>query len=136
MHGLERYVMQTFAVDPNLAYIILLVGLWGAVTAAYIPGTGVAELGAAAISIFAIILMASLPTNWVAVLGVVFGVLGFLVMPFINHRWLLLAVAGLILQALGSVRRFSFEAGRLALTYTLDGNVGTLLFERQGASAR
>src|SRR5688572_4226948 len=98
---------QTYFVDPNLAYIILIVGLWCAVTAASIPGSGVDQLGAAGTSIFAIVLMASLLTNWVAVLGVIVGVLGFLVMPFLNYRWVLLAVTGLILQALGSVFMFN-----------------------------
>jgi membrane-bound serine protease (ClpP class) len=98
---------QTFAVDPNLVYLILLVGLWGAVTAAYMPGTGIAELGAAAITIFAIVLIATLPTNWLAVLAVMGGVLSFLVMPFLNYRWALLAVGGLLLQALGSILMFN-----------------------------
>lgn len=93
--------------DPNIVYLILLAGLWGAVTAAYLPGTGIAEIIAAVVSIAAIVLMASMPTNWLAVLAVVVGVLGFLLMPFINQRWALFAVGGLILQALGSIFMFN-----------------------------
>ena len=119
---------QTYAVDPNLVYLILLVGLWGAVTAAYIPGTGIAELGAAAITIFAVIMMANLPTNWLAVLAVMAGVLSFLVMPFLNYRWALLAVGGLLLQALGSI--FMFNGVSVALPLIAVGIGVSLLYHR------
>jgi membrane-bound serine protease (ClpP class) len=119
---------QTFAVDPNLVYLILLVGLWGAVTAAYMPGTGIAELGAAAVTIFAVIMMANLPTNWLAVLGVMAGVLSFLVMPFLNYRWALLAVGGLLLQALGSILLFNGVSVSLPLIAVVIGL--SLLYHR------
>jgi membrane-bound serine protease (ClpP class) len=93
--------------DPNIIYLLLLFGLWSAVTAAYVPGTGLIELLSAAASIGAIVLMTSLPTNWLAVLLIVVGVGGFLVMPFMNQRFALLATGGLVLQALGSVFLFN-----------------------------
>lgn len=55
-------------IDINLAYLLLVGGLWLGITATYVPGTGVMEalgLGATALGI---ILLANLPTQWVAVL--------------------------------------------------------------------
>jgi len=93
--------------DPNIVYLLLLFGLWSAVTAAYIPGTGLVEVLSGAASLGAIVLMMSMPTNWLAVLVLVIGVGGFLVMPFINQRFALLATGGLVLQAMGSLFLFN-----------------------------
>lgn len=93
--------------DPNIVYLLLLFGLWGAVTAAYIPGTGLAEVLSAAANIGALVLLMSMPTNWLAVLVLVVGVGGFLVMPFMNQRFALLATGGLVMQALGSLFLFN-----------------------------
>ena len=95
--------------DPNIVYLLLLFGLWSAVTAAYIPGTGLVEVLSGVASLAAIVLMMSMPTNWLAVLLLVVGVGGFLVMPFINQRFALLATGGLVLQALGSLLLFNGE---------------------------
>lgn len=99
--------MLNTLLDPNIVYLLLLFGLWSAVTAAYIPGTGLVEVLSGAASLGAIVLMMSMPTNWLAVLVLVIGVGGFLVMPFINQRFALLATGGLVLQAMGSLFLFN-----------------------------
>jgi membrane-bound serine protease (ClpP class) len=93
--------------DPNIVYLLLLFGLWSAVTAAYLPGPCLAELVSAGASIGAIVLLMSMPTNWLSVLLLVVGVGGFLVMPFLSQRFALLATGGLVLQALGSLFLFN-----------------------------
>jgi membrane-bound serine protease (ClpP class) len=93
--------------DPNLVYMLLLFSLWSVVTAAYLPGTGIIEIFSGALALGAIYLLAQLPTNWGAVILIVVGVLGFLVMPFINQRWAVLAVGGLVLQGAGSLFLFN-----------------------------
>jgi membrane-bound ClpP family serine protease len=96
------------AVDPSFVYLVLLFGLWVAVTAAYVPGTGVIEILAVIALIIAFTIMASMPnTNWWAVLLLVLGVLSFLLVPFLNARLAILAQAGLILQAIGGAMLFS-----------------------------
>lgn len=92
--------------DPNLVYLILIAGLWLSVTAAYIPGTGIVEVLALVGVVAALIALAAMPTNWWAVILIVGGVLGFLIMPFIDRRFALLAVGGLALQAVGSLLLF------------------------------
>jgi membrane-bound serine protease (ClpP class) len=99
--------LNQFLTDPNVVYLVLVVGLWVGVTAAYVPGTGLIEGMAAIALVVAIVIMASLPTNWWAVLILVLGVLSFLLVPFLNARLAILAQGGLILQAIGGVFLFN-----------------------------
>lgn len=89
--------------DPNILYLILLVGLWLGITATYMPGTGLLEVVSVALTLLGIWLLSSIAVNWWALGILIIGVVGFLVMPFIHRRYLLLAVGGLILQVIGSL---------------------------------
>lgn len=89
-------------VDPNIIYLTLVFGLWIGVSATYVPGTGIKEFLAVAALIISIFMLSSMPTNWVAVLLIVFGVLSFIVMPFLKRQLLLLSIGGLILQGIGA----------------------------------
>lgn len=90
-------------VDPNVAYVMLIIALWATVTAAYAPGTGLLE-GLSALSwLLTLWMLSALPTNWLAVMVVVFGGLGFMLMPFINRRMAVLSIVGLGLQSAGSL---------------------------------
>jgi membrane-bound serine protease (ClpP class) len=94
-------------IDPNLVYLILILGLWMSVTAVYMPGTGVVE-GLASIGVIAsLVVLANMPTVWWAVILIVVGVLSFLIIPFIDRRFAPLAVGGLVLQAIGSLTLFN-----------------------------
>ena len=55
----------------------------------------------------ALFTLANMPTNWWSVILIVVGVLGFLVIPFLDSRFALLALAGLALQAAGSLTLFN-----------------------------
>jgi membrane-bound serine protease (ClpP class) len=93
--------------DPTLLYIMLLMGLWIAITAAHIPGTGVIELaafGLIGLSLFALI---QLPTNWLAMMVMVGGAGCFLVLPYLSPRYAHLAELGLVLQAVGGLTLFT-----------------------------
>lgn len=93
--------------DVNLVYIALLFGLWLGVTAAYIPGTGLAEGIAAILLIGSFFVLTALPTNWVAVVILVIGVATFLLLPFFGERYGRFAEIGLIGQGIGGY--FLFE---------------------------
>jgi membrane-bound serine protease (ClpP class) len=98
--------LDQFFMDPNVVYLVLLMGLWVGITAAYVPGTGVIEILAVIILVVALVIMASMPTNWGAVLLLVLGVLSFLLVPFLSPRLAILAQGGLILQAVGGALLF------------------------------
>jgi membrane-bound serine protease (ClpP class) len=93
--------------DPNLVYLVLVTGVWLAVTAAYMPGTGIVELLAAALVIGSLLLLASMPVNWWAALLVIVGGVMFLVLPFVEERHRVLSLGGLVLQVVGSLFLFS-----------------------------
>jgi membrane-bound ClpP family serine protease len=99
---LKGAAMPEFLLDPNLLYIGLLVGLWMGVTAAYIPGIWIPETISFVLLIASLILLSFLPTNWVAVVVLLLGVSGFLLLPYVNKRYRQFAEVGLIGQALGS----------------------------------
>jgi len=115
-------------IDPNLVYLILIFGLWLSVTAVYIPGTGIAEVLALVGVGAALITLANMPTNWWAVILIVVGVLGFLVMPFLDQRFALLAVGGLALQTIGSLTLFNGTGVALPVIVVTIG--ASLLYHR------
>jgi membrane-bound ClpP family serine protease len=67
----------------------------------------VLELVALGALIGVLLLLSGLPTNWLAVLVLVLGVLGFLTVPFVSPRWARVAEIGLVLQALGGFFLFN-----------------------------
>jgi membrane-bound serine protease (ClpP class) len=100
---------NSLVVDANVIYLVLVFGLWAAVTASYIPGTGVAEVIALIALGISLVLLFGLPTNWTAVLLIAIGVLAFLLIPFVNARLARAAQAGLVLQVIGGLFLFTGE---------------------------
>jgi len=94
--------------NPNIAYLILVVGFLLIVLAILSPGTGLLEVGA----LFAIILAAycvyNLPINLWALLVLVLGVVPFLIAVRQSRRLLFLAISILAL-VLGSAFLFRSE---------------------------
>lgn len=95
--------------NPNIVYLVLLLGLWLVVTAAYSPGTGIMEALSALAVIVAFLAMSEMPTQWWAVALIVVGVSGFLALPFVSAKWELPAQAGLVLQVIGGLFLFEGE---------------------------
>jgi membrane-bound serine protease (ClpP class) len=89
-------------INPNVAYLLLIIGLWAAITAFVVPGTGLAE----AIAVIALALgvtgLIQLPVNLIGLvmiaLGFVLFVLEFKVM---SHG--ALTVGGVVSFAFGSI---------------------------------
>lgn len=97
---------MTWLLDPNVAYMALLIGLWLSITAAYMSGTGVLEAAAAIVLLGTLVLLTNLPTNWVGVVIVLIGTAIFFGLPFLKPRAALLALGGLALQGVGSLLLF------------------------------
>ena len=92
--------------DPNVVYLILVVGLWASALAVYIPGTGLPEGIALVVLSVGLLLLVNLPTNWLAVLALVIGILGFLMVPLYKRHLSALALVGLVFQVVGGVFLF------------------------------
>jgi len=98
-------MLLDFLLNPNLAYIVLVFGLWLLVMAVLTPGTGVFELGA----LFAFLLagwqISSMPINWWALVILVIGVVPFMVAVLRSRKMLFLFISILTL-VVGSIYMF------------------------------
>ncbi len=94
--------------DPNVTYLLLLLGLWASVFGLYVPGTGVVEALAALAMIGALLALAANPaTNWLFVVLLGVGVLGYMLLPLYRREWARWALLGLVLQAVGGLFLFT-----------------------------
>lgn len=89
-------------INPNVAYLLLIIGLWAAITAFIMPGTGFPETIAAVCLVLAITGLAQLPVNLIgaAMIAVAF-VLFVLEFKVVSHG--ALTAGGIVAFALGSV---------------------------------
>jgi membrane-bound serine protease (ClpP class) len=92
--------------DPNTIYLMLLLGLWLAAMAIYLPGSGILEIIALGYLTMVVYILTRAPTNWLAVIVLVVGVLGFLTMPLLLPKAGRYAPGGLLLQAIGGLTLF------------------------------
>jgi membrane-bound ClpP family serine protease len=115
-------------IDPNVVYLILLAGMWLSVTAAYVPGTGILELLAIIGVIASVVVLASMPTNWVSVVAIVVGTFGFFTIPLLDRRLKLLAFVGLALQLVGSITLFNGASVSIPLVAVIV--IASLLYYR------
>jgi membrane-bound ClpP family serine protease len=88
--------------DPTLVYVLLMVGLWVAVTAFYIPGTGFPEILALILLSVALYGLTHQPTRWIGVALLIGGMVWMAVLPLMSPRFYVFGEAALGVQALGS----------------------------------
>ncbi len=93
---------------PNVVYVALIVGIWLAIAAIYVPGTGALEAAALVSLTIAGVGLAMLPTSFIGVVLLALALGCFLALIYFRHSWALI-VAGAVLQVLGSI--FLFRAG-------------------------
>lgn len=96
-----------FFQDPNVIYLLLMAGLWISAAGAYIPGTGVAEIGGAALIVGTLFLLSQMAVNWIAVIALVIGASLFFLLPLLKAEWERFAVGGLAIQAVASFFLFA-----------------------------
>ncbi len=97
--------------NADVIYLGLVFSLWIAVTAAYIPGTGIIELVALGGLVLSVAVLVQLPTNWLAVMFIVLGGSAFMLVPFIHAKFAPFALAGLVMQGVGGL--FLFDSATL-----------------------
>ncbi len=107
-------LLWSFLTNPLVAYLLLVVGVWAAVLAASIPGTGLPEATAVVSLTLAAIGLTQLPVN-LAGLGLIVLALLLFVLEFrlVAHGALL--AGGAIAFAVGSVLLFRVTEGATAL---------------------
>jgi len=100
--------------DPNVAYVILVIGFVLGVLALFTPGTGFLEIGV----LFAIVLagyaVIELPINLWALILLVVGVVPFLIAVRKYKNWLYL-IPAIVSIVVGSIFLFKLESGAPAI---------------------
>lgn len=105
--------MLNLVLEPSaiadLVYVVLIVSMWVAVTAAYVPGTFILEVVGIIGLVGTFVVLTDMPTQWFAVLVVILGAAVFMVVPYLDLRYAPYALVGLVLQGMGSL--FIFNDG-------------------------
>ena len=114
------------SLGPDVVCIILLTGIWAAVTAVYVPGMAVPEGSAILCLVVGGIGLIFLPSNVLGVLLLVVALSCFLAQIFFRRQWLLTAI-GMVFQVLGSIFLFRLGA-RPSVGVIVIGNASALAF--------
>ena len=105
---------MNFLIDPNISYVLLVIGLVLSMLALFSPGTGIIEIGALFTLVLAGIGIWNMPINWWALVILVAGVIPFILALRKSRHWIWLLISILSL-VLGSVFVFKKEGDGLAV---------------------
>ena len=100
--------------DPNVAFLILVLGVFLAILALFSPGTGLIELGAASAIVISGYAIYNLPINLWALIVLVVGVFPFILAVRKSRNWIYL-VLSMIALVIGSVFLFRTDTGGAAV---------------------
>ena len=112
---------------PDVAYLLLLIGMFGIIFELYNPGIGLAGIIGAIALLLGFYALSVLPTNWAGVLLIVLAV-GFLVVDLHTAglgAWTAGGIAGLIV---GALLLFSGDVLDVSIGAIVAAVVGSLLF--------
>lgn len=101
-------------IDPNVAYVILVIGFVLGVLALFAPGSGVLEIGALLAMAFAGYAMAVLPINIWALILIVVSVILFIFAVRKHKHWVYL-VPSIIAIIVGTIFLYRKESGAPAI---------------------
>ncbi|MDD3748377.1 MAG: nodulation protein NfeD [Candidatus Bipolaricaulis anaerobius] len=116
----------SYLADPNLVYILLLLGLYGLIYEFFTPGIGIGLVGGGISLFLAILGLQILPMSFVGIGLVLFGVLLMVLDAFTPTNGIL-TVGGVVSLLIGSFSLFELEGTPLRLSWgTVAATVGTL----------
>lgn len=120
--------------NPNVAYVMFILGLLGLVVALTVPGTGLVEVIAGVCLILAVIGLSRLPVNIAGIVLILLGI-GLLIVD-IKVQSGLFALGGALLLGVGSLFLFRPNEDAIAVSGWLVGlmTIGTAAFFGFGVS--
>jgi membrane-bound serine protease (ClpP class) len=89
----EQLTQTVQSIGPDIFYGLLMLGLWGVITAIYVPGTGLPEGTAAIGLVLASVGLLLLPATVVGLILLGASLLAFLALIFFSQRWWLIVIA-------------------------------------------
>jgi membrane-bound serine protease (ClpP class) len=116
-------------VNPNIAYLLLIIGLWALMASFAVPGTGVPEVTAMLCLLLAVMGLARLPVDVVGV-ALIAASMVMLVLDLKVQSHGILIMGGVITLALGSIFLFRPMEGQEGLSLWVVGftTLGSALF--------
>jgi membrane-bound serine protease (ClpP class) len=112
--NLLQQILHT-VINPELAYLLILIGAFGLIFELYNPGIGLAGLLGAAALLLGFYALSVLPTNWIGVLLIVLGIVSFIVDLQVAGLGVF-TVAGVIGLVVGGFLLFSSADPELAVS--------------------
>ncbi len=109
---------MNFLMDPNVAYLLLVIGFFLAIIALFSPGTGVLEVGAIFMIVLAGYSIYNLPINVWALVILLAGVFPFL-LALRKSRHAIYLILALVAFIIGSIFLFHSEKGATAINPAL-----------------
>ena len=100
--------------DPNVAFVLLVLGFLISILALFDPGTGIVEIGALFAIVLAGISIYNLPTNTWALVLLILGVIPFLLALRYSRQYIFL-ILSMVALAIGSIFLFRSPDGGLAI---------------------
>ncbi len=121
------HALWQWLTDPNVVYLLLIIGVWAIVTAWLMPGTGVAEAVAVACLALAAIGLLQLPTNVAALLLILVAAGLYVVEAHVTSHGVF-ALLATVLLVIGSLFLFTggTETRRVSLWLILTVSLSTL----------
>ena len=105
---------MNFLLDPNVAYLILLAGIFLSFLALAIPGTGLAEIGAIFCFVLAGYAAYKLSIHWWALVILLLSIVPFVLAVRSPKNWFYLG-GSILLLVIGSVFLFANEEGLISV---------------------
>jgi membrane-bound serine protease (ClpP class) len=113
--------------DPNIAYILLMMGFYGLLFELQNPGAILPGIVGGICIILAFLALSALPVNFAGIALILLGVVFFIAeIKVLSHG--LLAAGGIVSVALGSLILFKGEGVRLSWSVIAGGTVATAAF--------
>jgi len=122
-------LLSSLLADPNVLYLLLIGSIWLAAVAVTVPGTGALEVVALVCAVVVVLLLTAMPTQWLSVLLIALGVLGYQIVPFLirRGRWAVIAL-GMSAQVIASL--FLFDGQPVSLLVIAAVLVASLVYQR------
>ncbi len=116
----------SYLADPNLVYVLFLLGLYGLIYEFFTPGIGIGLVGGGISLLLALLGLQILPISLVGIGLILFGVL-LMVLDVFTPTDGILTTGGVVSLLIGSFSLFELEGSALSLSWiTIAATVGTL----------